>query len=115
MDSWPSREKSMLQFDEQADESKIHINAGQKFEVILHENRTSGFRWNPTSSGEPVCRLLDNSFHLDEDTIGSGGSHYWLFQAVKEGSAKIEFVYSRSWEHDKPPAQTFTLDINVRT
>ena len=105
----------MLQFDEQADESKIHVHVGQKFKVILRENPTTGFRWNPISSGEPECRLLDNSFNLDEDAIGSGGSHYWFFQAVKEGSAKIEFVYSRSWEHNKTPARTFTLDVNVRT
>ncbi|HXX76903.1 MAG TPA: protease inhibitor I42 family protein [Ktedonobacteraceae bacterium] len=95
----------MLQFNEQADRSRIYLHVGQKFEVILQENPTTGFRWNPISSGEPVCNLLDNSFDLDENTIGSGGSHYWLFQAVKEGSGKIDLVYSRSWEQDKPPAR----------
>ena len=105
----------MLQFDEQADESKIHVHVGQKFKVILHENPTTGFRWKPIASGEPVCKLLDDSFDLDEGTIGSGRIHYWFFQAVKEGSAKIEFAYSRSWEHDKTPARTFTLAVNVRT
>lgn len=105
----------MLEFNEEADRSIIHVHVGQKFKLILQENPTTGFRWNPISSGEPECNLLDNSFDLDGDTSGSGGSHYWLFQAVKEGSAKIEFVYSRSWEHDKAPARTFTLDVNVRT
>ncbi len=104
----------MLQFNEQADGSKINLSMGQEFKVILPENPTTGFRWNPISSGESVCKLLDNAFDLDGDTIGNGGSHFWLFQAVKEGSAKIEFVYSRSWEHDKPPARTFTLGVNVR-
>src|SRR5215469_10201424 len=104
----------MLQFDEQHDESKIDLNMGQKFRIILHENPTTGFRWNPISSGEPACKLLDSSFDLDGDTLGKSGSHSWLFQAVKEGSGKIEFIYSRSWGHDKPPAGTFTLGVNVR-
>ena len=105
----------MLQFNEEADRSKIYLHVGQNFKVILHENPTTGFRWNPISNGEPVCKLLDDSFDLDGDTSGSGGSHYWLFQAVKEGSGKIEVVYSRSWEHDKPPARAFTLGVNVQT
>ena len=104
----------MLQFDEQSDGSEIDLDVGQEFKVILHENPTTGFRWNPISSGEPVCKLLDNAFDLDGDTIGSGGSHSWLFQALKEGSGMIEFAYSRSWEHDKPPARIFTLSVNVR-
>ncbi len=104
----------MLQFDEQYDESKIDLFLGQKFKINLQENPTTGFRWNPISSGEPVCKLLDNSFDVGRDSLGKGGSHSWLFQVVKEGSGKIEFLYSRSWEHDNPPARTFTLGINVR-
>ena len=104
----------MLQFDEQYDESKVDLFLGQEFKIILQENPTTGFRWNPISSGEPVCKLLDNAFDLDRDAIGNGGSHFWLFQAVKEGSGKVEFVYDRSWERDKLPARTFTLGVNVR-
>jgi hypothetical protein len=36
------------------------------------------------------------------------------FQVVNKGAGKIEFVYRRSWEQDRPPAQIFTLNVYVR-
>ncbi len=104
----------MLQFDEQSDEGKIDLDVGQTFKVTLRENPTTGFRWNPISGGEPVCRLLDDSFDLDRDTLGNGGRHSWQFQTLKEGSGKIEFAYIRPWEQGKPPALTFSLYVTVR-
>lgn len=105
----------MQQFDEQSNRSKIELNVGEEFKIILHENPTTGFRWNLISSGEPVCILLDNSFELIDSSSGKGGRHTWHFQAVQEGIGKIEFAYRRSWEQGRPPAQSFNLSVSVRT
>ena len=105
----------MLQFDERCNGNEIELQVGEEFVIILHENPTTGFRWNPISSGEPACILLGDSFDPIGSTPGNGGSHSWHFQAAKEGSSKIEFAYRRSWEQDRPAAQTFTLSIHVRT
>jgi predicted secreted protein len=105
----------MIQFDEHSNGSKIELNAGEEFKIILRENRTTGFRWYPISSGEPVCILLDNSFDLVGSYPGKGGSHSWHFQALQEGLGKIEFAYQRPWEQARPPAQSFTLSVYVRT
>lgn len=104
----------MLHFDERFNGSKIELNMGENFEIILRENPTTGFRWNPISRGEPACKLLDNSFNIDGDSPGNSGSHSWQFQAVKEGLGKIELAYQRPWEQVKPPEQSFTLSIHVR-
>jgi len=104
----------MLQIDEHSNGSKIELSTGENFEIILRENPTTGYRWNPSSSGEPACKLLDNSFYIDSGSPGNGGSHSWQFQAVKEGIGKIEFAYQRPWEQVKPPAQSFTLSVHVR-
>ena len=104
----------MLQFDEHSNGNEIELHVGEEFMIILHENPTTGFRWNPISSGEPACSLLDNSFDLIGSTTGNGGSHSWHFRDVKEDSSKIEFAYRRSWEQDRLPAQTFTVSVYVR-
>ena len=103
----------MLKFDEHSNGNEIEVHVGEEFVIILHENPTTGFRWNPISSGEPACTLLDHSFDLIGSAPGNGGSHSWRFQAVKEGSSKIEFGYQRSWEQGRPPVQTFTLSLYV--
>jgi inhibitor of cysteine peptidase len=106
---------SMLQFDEHSNGNNIELHVGEKFMIVLRENPTTGFRWNPISSGEPACTLLDHSFDSSGSNPGNSGSHSWHFQAVNEGTGKIEFVYRRSWEQDTPPVQSFTLNVNVRT
>ncbi len=105
----------MLKFDEHSNGNEIELHVGEEFVIILRENPTTGFRWNPISSGEPVYTLLDHSFVSAGSSPGNAGSHSWHFQAVKEGAGKIEFAYRRSWEHDRPPAQSFTLGVKVRT
>lgn len=105
----------MLQFDERSNGKKIELRIGDDFMIILHENPTTGFRWNAISSGEPVCSLLDHNFAAVMNSPGNDGSHSWHFQAVKVGSAKIEFAYQRSWEQVAQPAQSFTLSVYVRT
>ena len=104
----------MLQFDEHSNGNTIELHVGEEFVITLRENPTTGFRWNPISSGEPACPLLDHSFDSAGSTPGIAGSHSWHFQAVSEGSSRIKFAYRRSWEQDTPPAQSFTLDVNVR-
>ena len=105
----------MLYLDESYNEREIELRTGEEFEIRLPENPTTGFRWYPISSGEPVCILLDNSFEEGRSSPGNSGSHFWHFQAVHEGLGKIEFASRRSWEQAKPPAQSFTLSIYVQT
>ena len=110
----------MLQFDASSNGSEIELKTGEKFEIVLRENPTTGFRWHLVANGEPACRLLGNSFEpgksRDKSGIytGNGGDHSWQFQAEQPGLVKIEFVYRRSWEQAVPPAQSFTLTVHVR-
>lgn len=104
----------MLQFDDRFNGSNIELHTGENFEIILRENPTTGFRWNPISRGEPACQLLDNFVTGGGGSPGNGGSHSWQFLAVKEGHGKIEFAYQRPWEQVKSPAQSFTLSVHVR-
>jgi inhibitor of cysteine peptidase len=103
----------MLQFDERSNGSEIQLHTGDTFEIVLRENRTTGFRWHLVSSGEPVCNLLDDSFEVGGGAPGSGGMHSWQFQTMQEGLGKIELAYQRSWERNKSPAQSFTLNVHV--
>ena len=101
----------MLEFDESYNERDIELPVGEAFEVRLPENPTTGFRWNFSSSGEPACELLDNSFEIVADRPGRGGSHSWQFRVAQAGHGIIELVYRRSWERDKTPARKFALHV----
>jgi predicted secreted protein len=64
-------------------------------------------------AGEPVCKLLSDSFTAGLDAPGQSGVHRWTFQAVAAGTASIRMIYRRAWETDEA-ARTFTLDVSGR-
>jgi predicted secreted protein len=46
--------------------------------------------------------------------VGGGGTFSLLLNAAAAGTAKVTLVYARSWEKDKPPAETFTATFAVK-
>jgi inhibitor of cysteine peptidase len=104
----------MLHLDESYSGREIELGAGEEFELRLHENPTTGFRWRLESDGEPACKLQSDFFETANGTPGRGGTHYWRFQAVQEGLGHIELVYRRSFEHDESSTQSFKLLVRVR-
>jgi inhibitor of cysteine peptidase len=103
----------MLKLDESSNGQEIELQAGQELEIRLPENPTTGFRWHLGSRGDPTCRLLDDFYEADSDRPGSGGSHYWRFQAAQTGFGAIVFVYKRSWEREEKPVRRFALGTHV--
>ena len=104
----------MLQFDASSNGSEIELKTGEKFEIVLRENPTTGFRWHLVANGEPACTLLGNSFKPGNGSPGNSGDHSWQFQAIQPDHVKIEIVNRRSWEQAAPSAQSFMLTVHVR-
>ena len=107
-----NREANM-HFNERDDRREIQLSVGQTFEISLTETRTAGFRWFITSSGEPVCRVVKDSFDNPSTTPGQSGTHQWNFVVDKPGTATIELAYRRQWQDKSPPARTYTLRIRA--
>ena len=101
----------MLKVDQTSNGGAVELPVGEMLEISLPENRTTGFKWNVKSSGEPICALLDDRYEPGR-SIGEGGEHRWQFQANQAGSADIELLYRRSWE-GKKAARKFTIHVRV--
>jgi inhibitor of cysteine peptidase len=105
----------MQQLNESSNGQEIELSCGQRFEIRLPENPTTGFRWSIVSNGEPACIALDNAYEPpDALAHGQEGTHYWRFETAQAGEGTIELVYQRSWEHGKNPARRFTLHVRVK-
>ena len=102
-----------MHFNERDDGREIQVSAGQTFEIVLTETRTAGFRWIITSRGEPVCRVVNDSFDSPRTTPGQSGTHHWSFTVDTQGTAIIELAYRRQWQETLPPARTYTLRIRA--
>jgi len=104
----------MISLHEQSDGQVLEASMGDVFEIVLPENPTTGFRWRIESSGEPVCRLVRDSFVPPEQAVpGRGGVHHWEFQVERAGKGTILLVLVRSWQPPGPESRTFRTDVHV--
>jgi len=102
-----------MQFDEQRNGEEVDLAAGAEFHVSLAEQPTTGFRWRVVSTGEPACRLCNDSFDADTSRHGAAGARVLSFETVEPGVGVIELAYRRGWETDATPARHFVLRVRV--
>ena len=95
----------------------IEVKEGQSLSLTLAENPTTGFQW----SLEPYDNLVlkpDGSPEFTPESfgrVGSGGEKTWRFLANKPGRATLRLNYCRPWVKGIPPAETYTVDILVKS
>jgi inhibitor of cysteine peptidase len=103
----------MITVDQSSNNTSVSLVVGERLDIALEENPTTGFRWQLKTDGAPACVSRDSTFEVSAPGVGRGGIRRWRFEAVQAGSATIELVYRRSFEQDTPPARVFRIAVNV--
>ena len=93
----------------------IELRVGDKLEITLPGNPTTGFQWEVSvgditilqPSGEP-------KFEPSNSAVGSGGKITLRFEAVGTGQTGLKLIYHRPFEKDVPSAQTFEVTVTVK-
>jgi inhibitor of cysteine peptidase len=89
-----------------------HIKVGEKFNISLKENPTTGYIWSYTIDNNKIVKITSDNYSTTNNGIGSGGTHYWTVVGLKRGSATIVFNYKRAWESNNT-IKTVKYEINV--
>jgi inhibitor of cysteine peptidase len=105
--------QATLHVDERADGGECRPVLGQRLEVVLPENPTTGFRWHLVDDGRPVVTLSDDRFDTPGRAPGQGGNRRWTFDAVRPGRTVIRAVYRRSWQPANPSQRSFSITVIV--
>jgi inhibitor of cysteine peptidase len=103
----------MFYIDDSSLNQTVYVPVGQMIELRLRENPTTGFRWSFASDAGPSCTVIGDSFEQQNGPPGAGGEHAWQIKAVRAGKCHLELFYRRPHDPDVPPAQIFTLDIQI--
>lgn len=86
------------------------------FVLSLDSNPTTGYGWTLADTmDKSVLSMINHDYKSDsapEGMTGVGGTDYWTFKALKNGTTEIKLVYARPWESVQP-AETFTLKVTV--
>jgi len=104
-----------MQYDESANRRQIEATVNEELEIVLAETPTAGYRWMTKSTGEPVCRLLEEIAQPNTAGVGGTGHRLWKFRAVAPGMGEIALNYLRPWDNATEPARTFVLKVRVRS
>jgi predicted secreted protein len=103
----------MIELDEAAAGQPVTTEVGQRVQVTLSENRTTGYRWQVAPDCGPVLTLEDDQTKTKAGPPGAAGTRVWVFAASAEGTCTLRFQSARSWEKDVT-GKTVVFPVTVR-
>jgi len=101
-----------------ADNGKtVVVPSGEQVIIQLPDNAGStGYTWNFTTSRNQVLTLQNSAYIPPSHPMpGAPGTIAFTFLAHDSGSVNMYFELRRSWEKNVPPAQRFTVTIQVQS
>ena len=111
----PPHGDSSLRLTEKDAGRPLKLRTGDKLEVVLEGNPTTGFKWEVGGADASVVKLTGKpEFKPSSDAVGAAGRYTFHFEAVGMGQTRLKLIYRRPFEQDTPPARTFEVTLTVR-
>lgn len=95
--------------------STITLRTGDRLEVALNGNLTTGYGWEPQDLDSRILQTEgEMDYTSDSQALGASGVFRWRFKAAAAGETVLKMIYHRSFETDTPPLETFEVNIVVQ-
>ena len=93
----------------------VELHAGDKLEVSLKGNPTTGYQWEMAAVDAAILKLVgEPEFNPNGNALGAGGKVTFRLKAVAAGQTTLQLVYHRSFEKSTPPTKTFKATVVVK-
>jgi predicted secreted protein len=92
----------------------VELHVGDDLEIVLPGNPTTGYVWEASSLDSAVLRLDKSDFIAGDKAIGSGGMEVFKLNAIGEGRGELRLIYHRPFEKNKPPLNTFEINLIIK-
>jgi predicted secreted protein len=76
---------------------KLTVRLGDKFEIDLPSNRTTGHDWE-ANYDKLLIQLSTSNYKRASHKTGGGGTQSFIFIPCKKGRTLIRMLYKRPWE-----------------
>lgn len=87
---------------------RAHV--GDEITVVLEENPTTGYRWQPEMDTTRL-QLISDEYEGPQAPVGAGGTRRLTFSGLRPGPAQLHLVKRRAWEQSAVAEYDVTLDI----
>ena len=92
----------------------VELHAGDKLEVSLKGNPTTGYQWETAAVDAAILKLVgEPEFNPDSGALGAGGKVTLRLIAVAAGQTTLQLIYHRPFEN-VPPIKTFKATVVVK-
>ena len=116
-----ANKQKVVEIGEKNDTQTVAVSAGDKIEIRLPSNISTGYGWRVESVSAATVRQDGGVTYINppvapnsRPVVGRGGENLVKFDAVSPGKVTIKMEYTRPWEKNKPPAKTFTITLDVK-
>lgn len=103
---------SMLVIRQSNTEQTFTLGTGDKFEVLLEENPSTGYSWEFTELDPDILVSSDSSFYSGDAIPGKSGTRKFQFEVKAPGKTTILFRLSQPWDRANAIKQ-FQVTIHV--
>jgi len=104
-----------IQIHEDGGGSTVELSCGDRLEVVLSANPTTGYTWEVSSLDAAVLTVSgDASFKPDSGLIGAGGRMTFSFDTGAAGRTALRLIYHRPFEKGVAPLKVFELNVTVK-
>jgi inhibitor of cysteine peptidase len=93
--------------------AEFTVAVGERFEIVLESNATTGYAWLEPEPGGLVELVDDDYLPPDTDLVGAGGVQRLTFEAVTAGSGELYLWYVRSFDDPPEPADEARFPVEV--
>jgi inhibitor of cysteine peptidase len=104
-----------ISLDSAAGGRTLRLAPGDRLELRLEENRSTGFRWRVEENESRVLVLERDAYSAARDGVaGGGGVRDLRFLVAEPGRSVLRLAKRRSWDGDRPPAATFEITVEAK-
>jgi len=112
-----TQKSSIASFTEKDNGSSVSLGKGEKLEIKLESNMTTGYSWKLSkNTGTSVAAFVSSEYKesaKNKEIAGAGGIETFIFEAKEVGQAEIILEYVRPWEENIEPEKVFELKVTV--
>ncbi len=91
----------------------IAMSAGDRIDVSLEANPSTGYTWELVPSEDDVLRQVGEAEYLaGSELFGAPGRMTFSFECANPGVTELTLVYHRPWESVEP-LRTFTVIVDA--
>lgn len=103
---------SITLIPESANGGEIKLKSGESVLLRLDENPSTGYSWE-LYLPDVFMISRDTFIRSEDEVVGAGGVHEWVFVAGPEGTYQIDAVYKRPWEDITGSEERFSVSVLV--